>query len=133
MITPKLMEFQRDNSACEKHYEEIPWQHINSVSFHNVHSVGFHAGAKHQHQRDLVLLKKLMEIVEMQQTILKKYSDKTTQYIVPNTMGTDHETYYLAANPNYNDIRETLAQVDTMIEQLNKGESGEESNRHEQS
>lgn len=103
MTTPKFMEFDKQEIAKFSSNRWSDFDHFNSYSIVAIET------AKHQHQRDLVLLKKLMEIVE-----LYKRAVAETRIILISEFG------LRSYKANFEHIEETRAQVETMIKDLEK-------------
>jgi hypothetical protein len=94
MTTHKFMEFDKKEATNTSLEKSVVGEKYN-IPFAMAHELGM----KHQHQRDIVLLKKLMEIVELQNHELKFL----------NLCCECRATFK---------VDDTLAQVETMLKEL---------------
>ena len=125
-LKEKLTKYSRDNVSCSNHYNNIPWQYVNNISFENVHSVGYHQGQKDKAEQDAKTITALLEIIENLQMALAESTESL--YLIQE----DNEHYFenkcIPTSDEINQIRlarksqlETLTATEIKLKELGEG------------
>ena len=110
-LKEKLTKYSRNNESCSNHYNNIPWQYVNNMSFENVHSNGYHQGQKDKAEDNAKTITALLSIIEdMQKCAIEVIEDGSKP--IGDLGG------YFIADENYNNLLVTLTATEQKLKKI---------------